>query len=249
MPNALSATISVCQNRVVSQTLSGPTASAALEEFGWRYLLGAVSTSILVESFAQAVKVSEAVASACGNDADRHLRLDVRHDRVEATLMDRVSASVTSRDVELARAITAALSDDGFRTGGAVTTTPASARPVQALELAIDAMDIASIRPFWKAVMAYVDEPGGAGPDDPLVDSVQQGPAIWFQQMDTPRPQRNRVHFDITVSHDEAEGRVAAALAAGGIIVDDSHARSFWVLADSEGNEVCVCTWRDREPE
>jgi hypothetical protein len=58
---------------------------------------------------------------------------------------------------------------------------------------------------------------------------------------------RNRVHFDITVAHDEAEPRVHAALAAGGRLADDSHARSFWVLADAEGNEVCVCTWTDRD--
>jgi 4a-hydroxytetrahydrobiopterin dehydratase len=65
--------------------------------------------------------------------------------------------------------------------------------------------------------------------------------------MDAPRPQRNRVHFDIVVAHDEAEPRVRAALAAGGRLVDDSFARSFWVLADAEGNEVCVCTWTDRD--
>ena len=38
-----------------------------------------------------------------------------------------------------------------------------------------------------------------------------------------------------------------AALGAGGRLVDDSFARSFWVLADAEGNEVCVCTWTDRD--
>lgn len=65
--------------------------------------------------------------------------------------------------------------------------------------------------------------------------------------MDVPRPQRNRVHFDITVAHDEAKPRVQAALLAGGVLVDDSHARSFWVLADVEGNEICVCTWTDRD--
>ena len=59
--------------------------------------------------------------------------------------------------------------------------------------------------------------------------------------------QRNRVHFDITVAHDEAEARVRAALDAGGRLVDDPFARSFWVLADAEGNEVCVCTWADRD--
>jgi hypothetical protein len=30
-------------------------------------------------------------------------------------------------------------------------------------------------------------------------------------------------------------------------LVDDSFARSFWVLADAEGNEACVCTWAGRD--
>ena len=38
-----------------------------------------------------------------------------------------------------------------------------------------------------------------------------------------------------------------AAVGAGGRLVDDSFARSFWVLADAEGNEACVCTWADRD--
>jgi 4a-hydroxytetrahydrobiopterin dehydratase len=65
--------------------------------------------------------------------------------------------------------------------------------------------------------------------------------------MDAPRTQRNRIHFDITVPHDEAEARIAAALAAGGTMVSDSAARAFWVLADAEGNEICICTWQDRD--
>jgi 4a-hydroxytetrahydrobiopterin dehydratase len=65
--------------------------------------------------------------------------------------------------------------------------------------------------------------------------------------MDEPRPQRNRIHFDITVPHEEARSRIAAALEAGGTMVSDTRARAFWVLADAEGNEICVCTWQDRE--
>ena len=65
--------------------------------------------------------------------------------------------------------------------------------------------------------------------------------------MDQPRPQRNRIHLDVTVAHDEAEPRVQAVLDAGGRLVDDSYARMFWVLADAEGNECCICTWTDRD--
>jgi glyoxalase superfamily protein len=93
----------------------------------------------------------------------------------------------------------------------------------------------------------YADEPGSDGGQDAIVDPAGQLPAIWFQQMDAPRPQRNRVHFDITVAHDEAELRVRAALDAGGRLVNDSFAPSFWVLADVEGNEACVCTWTERD--
>jgi len=65
--------------------------------------------------------------------------------------------------------------------------------------------------------------------------------------MDAPRPQRNRMHVDITVAHDEAPGRLRAALAAGGTLVRDADAPAYWVLADAEGNEACICTWQNRD--
>ena len=65
--------------------------------------------------------------------------------------------------------------------------------------------------------------------------------------MDEPRPQRNRIHFDLDVAHDEAPGRIRAALDAGGVLVSDAEARAFWILADAEGNEICICTWQDRD--
>lgn len=62
--------------------------------------------------------------------------------------------------------------------------------------------------------------------------------------MDAPRPQRNRLHLDVAVPHDVAEHRVRAALEAGGHLVTDAYAPTWWVLADAEGNEVCLTTWR-----
>jgi hypothetical protein len=60
-------------------------------------------------------------------------------------------------------------------------------------------------------------------------------------------PRRNRIHFDVSVPHDEAQRRIRAALAAGGVLVSDAHAPAFWVLADPEGNEACVTTWQGRD--
>jgi 4a-hydroxytetrahydrobiopterin dehydratase len=190
-----------------------------------------------VTSIEAGLEVAAKAVAACGDDADRHLRVDLRPDRVELSLQTREIATVTGRDTELAHRISAVVG----------TTAGPPRRPVQSLELAIDALDIPRIRPFWMAVLALTDEAEAAGPADWLIDPAGQLPTLWFQQMDTPRPQRNRIHFDITVPHDEADDRVAAALAAGGTLLSDERARAFWVLADPEGNEICVCTWQDRD--
>ncbi len=120
-------------------------------------------------------------------------------------------------------------------------------RSVQVLEIGIDAMEIAAIKPFWKAVLGYADEPGKFGPQDALVDPFGEGPTIWFQQMNASRPQRNRIHINVCVPHDEAHQRIAATLAAGGTLIYDAEAPAFWVLADPEGNEACITTWQGRE--
>jgi 4a-hydroxytetrahydrobiopterin dehydratase len=124
------------------------------------------------------------------------------------------------------------LAEFGLRTG----VDGNAQRSVQVLEIAIDALDIASVRPFWKAVMGYEDVEGGEPePGCPLVDPAGRGPAIWFQQMEVPRPQRNRIHLDVSVPHDEAHRRIEAAIAAGGTLRSDARAPAFWVLADIEG--------------
>jgi 4a-hydroxytetrahydrobiopterin dehydratase len=171
--------------------------------------------------------------------------MDLRGDRVVLAVQSLATGSITERDAALARRISAALDERGLATEPQVGD-PVS-RSVQLLEIGIDALDIPAVLPFWKAALGYRDEPGAAGPIAALVDPLGQGPAIWFQQMDTPRPQRNRIHLDISVPHDEADRRVEAVLAAGGRLVSDAAAPAFWVLADPEGNEACVTTWQGRE--
>jgi 4a-hydroxytetrahydrobiopterin dehydratase len=86
-----------------------------------------------------------------------------------------------------------------------------------------------------------------ATPNEDLIDPRGRGPALWFQPMDAPRPQRNRIHIDVFVPHEVAEARIAAALAAGGRLVSDEHAPMWWTLADPEGNEVDVATLAGRD--
>jgi 4a-hydroxytetrahydrobiopterin dehydratase len=227
--------------------LSRRAASDAVNDLGWRYLLATLCASVPTRSLLEASEVATAVVAACGTDGDGHLRLDLRPDGIELSLQTRSVGKVTAGDIDLARRASAALDDLGLRPAGATRADLGRARPVQMLEIAIDALDIPAIRPFWKAVLAYVAEPGDEGPEGALVDPTGQMAALWFQQMEAPRPQRNRAHLDVTVAHDEAEARVEAALDAGGRLVNSSFAPSFWVLADAEGNEACVCTWTGRD--
>ncbi|GAB2700410.1 VOC family protein [Thalassiella azotivora] len=222
--------------------LTRTQAQGAVEHIGWRYLLGALHTAVPVDGVTQAAEVTATAVLACGPDADGHLRVDLRPGRVELRLQTQATADVTTRDTELAAAVRDAV--QGLGLGLAPLAGPHS---VQSLEIGIDALDIPAVRPFWKAVLAYADDPADGGPTGALVDPLGQGPAVWFQQMDAPRPQRNRVHLDVTVPHDEADARVQAALDAGGTLLSDARARAFWVLADPEGNEACVCTWEDRD--
>jgi 4a-hydroxytetrahydrobiopterin dehydratase len=222
--------------------LSRPQASQAVSGIGWRYVLGEFRTEVLTGSLPLAADVAARAAAVAG--ADGHLRMDVRADRVILSLQTAQIAWVTPRDVQLAHRISAVVGEFRLTTDSGVG---ADTRSVQVLEIGIDALDIAAIRPFWKAVLGYADEPGKSGPQDALVDPFGQGPAIWFQQMDAPRPQRNRIHFDISVPHDEAHQRIKATIAAGGTLRYDEEAPAFWVLADPEGNEACITTWQGRE--
>jgi 4a-hydroxytetrahydrobiopterin dehydratase len=222
--------------------LTRTEASELVASLGWRFILGEFRAEVVTGSLPLAADVAARAAAVPG--ADGHLRMDVRADRVLLSVQTAAVGWVTAHDVELARSISALA--DGLRlaTEAGVGTDP---RSVQVIEIGIDALDIPAIRPFWKAVLGYADEPGGSGPTDAVIDPLGQGPAVWFQQMDAPRPQRNRIHFDVAVPHDEAGRRIEAALAAGGTVRSDAQAPAFWVLADPEGNEACVTTWQGRD--
>jgi 4a-hydroxytetrahydrobiopterin dehydratase len=165
--------------------------------------------------------------------ANHHPDVDLRYRGVTVRLVSHDVEGLSERDVELARQISAAARE---------LDVPADPAAVQVVQVTIDALVGPEVMPFWRAVLGY-REVG----DEDLVDPHGRGPSLWFQDMDAPRPQRNRLHVDVFVPHDQAEARVAAALAAGGRLVGDEHAPSWWTLADAEGNEVDVASWLGRD--
>jgi 4a-hydroxytetrahydrobiopterin dehydratase len=214
-------------------TLNRAELSAAVEPAGWRLILGDLCTQAAAGSIRQSAEAAAALAAVPVGRAE--LRLDARPGRLLVTLAGvlRNGRAAAAASVAAAGRLSARLRELGL------TPEPA---PVQTAEIAIDALDIPAVLPFWQAVLGYVKES-----DDAVADPAGKGPSFWFQQMDAPRPQRNRVHIDVVVPHDQAQARIQAALAAGGTLGYDAEAPAFWVLADPEGNEACVCTWQARD--
>lgn len=197
----------------------------------WRYVLGGIHAGFRAGSFPAAASLVAAISEAA-EAANHHPDIDVRYpDRVRVSLTTFAVGGTTTEDVDLAREISTIAVEAG---AAAEPTVP------QTIEIAIDTMDPERIRPFWAAVLGYRDVAGN------LVDPIRIGPPIWFQQTHEPRTDRDRFHLDVSVPHDVADERIAAALAAGGTLVTDRFARSWWVLADADGNEACICTWQDR---
>jgi 4a-hydroxytetrahydrobiopterin dehydratase len=203
--------------------------SAGVED--WRVLYGRAFACYRTGSFAAGVTLVEAIG-AVADALDHHPDVQLRYSDVTVRLVSHDIGDLSARDLELARLISAAADGLGVR---------ADPTSVQQVNLTIDALDRAAIMPFWRAVLGYRDQG-----DEDLVDPRGLSAPIWFQQMDEARTQRNRIHVDIAVPHEQAEARVAAALAAGGRLVSDEHAPSWWVLADAEGNEACIATWVGR---
>jgi 4a-hydroxytetrahydrobiopterin dehydratase len=216
-----------------STSLNRAELSAAVQDAGWRLILGDLCTQAATGSIHQAAAAAAALTAGVPGDGSQ-LRLDVRPDRLLVTLADVLrNGRASTASVADAKTLSARLRELGL------TPEPASA---QTAEIAIDALDIPKVLPFWRAALGYVDES-----DDAIIDPAGKGPSFWFQQMDAPRPQRNRIHIDVVVPHDQAQERIQATLAAGGKLVYDTEAPAFWVLADPEGNEACICTWQARD--
>jgi len=204
----------------------------------WRVVGDGACTFFRTGSFAEAARLVQAMSELPGLDA-HHPDVDLRQDGVTVRLITVTEDhyGMSMRDVELARQISAVASDLGL------SGDPSA---VQSVLVIPGAPDTAEVRPFWQAVLAY--EPRADAPDEDLVDPRGRGPAFWFEPMDEPRPDGGgAIHVAVWVPYEQAEARVAAALAAGGHMVRDAFAPAWWTLADAAGNEADIATTMGRD--
>lgn len=177
--------------------------------------------------FATGARLFAAITELAGA-ANHHPDVDVRYSRVRVRLFTHSAKGVTAKDADLARQISAAAREMG------VEKAPQSQ---EHLMIAVATPDASRIMPFWQAATGY-DAISGIE----LADPAGRGPLIWLQPVE--KPIGGRMHIDVVVPPGTGEQRVAAALAAGGVMVDDSNAPEWWTLADADGHKVDICPSR-----
>ena len=202
----------------------------------WRVVGEGACACFRTGSFAAGTRLVNAISELAGLE-DHHPDVDLRHDGVIVRLITVAPDyyGLSERDLELARQISTTARKLGV---------PADPAIVQTVQVTIDALDIPKVKPFWRAVLGYQDRDDS--PED-LVDSRGRAASFWFQKIDAPDPEGNRIHIDVWVPHDQAQARIATAIAAGGHLVTDKYAPAWWTLADAEGNVVDVATTTGRD--
>jgi 4a-hydroxytetrahydrobiopterin dehydratase len=211
----------------------------------WRKLGQALHARYVVRDFESGVGLVAAVGKA-GDTLGHHPRVTMGDGYVEFTLLsddavyrdaegaEHIIEWVTQQDIDLARRITEIAIEQ------AVEADPAS---ITTIELALDTAHASTIAPVWAALLTGSTEAQGRGTiGDDVRDATGRVPMLWFQETDEHETPRQRFHVDVWVPPDVAEQRIAAAVSAGGIIVDDSQAPAYTVIADQDGNKACVCT-------
>lgn len=219
-------------NRSVDQLSTQQIVDAGLAD--WRKLAQALHARYLIEDFAAGAAFVSAVAEAA-EAANHHPDLTLSYGVVGVSLCTHAGGRrITTKDIALARRISEIAAQHGL------TPQPSA---VAELELALDTAHEAELGPFWSVLLT-----GKAGNkiDDTVVDPNGRVPNLWFQTTDEHDAPRQRWHLDLWLAPEVADERITAAVAAGGVVVDDSHAPSFTVLADPDGNKVCVCTYLER---
>jgi 4a-hydroxytetrahydrobiopterin dehydratase len=201
---------------------------------GWAKLLDGLQTRLHTKDFATGLAVVNAIGAAA-EEMNHHPDITLRYQHVDSRLTSHDTRAVTERDVRLARAVTAIAAE---------ANVELDATAVSRLELGLDTPDRSAVLPFWAAVLAMGTETGDFS--DEVRDPADRLPTIWFQQSGTEEP-RQRWHLDVWVDPSQVQPRIDAALAAGGTLVYDAEAPAFWVLADPEGNKICLCTWQERD--
>ncbi len=212
-----------------------------MSELGWREFLaadgledwvvlhGGATAVFAVGSLHEAARLAAALVET-GGLGRRGVLLTIADEHVSV----RLSRDIWQMEpdvIPLARAVSAVARAHGAK---------AKRGAVQEIQVAIAAKSEAMDVGFWRAVLGYLP-----AAEDNAVDPLGHGSTVWMQEIAPEKALRHAMHIDVSVAREQVPERLAAALAAGGRIVDESHAPKHWTLSDRAGNRVCICGWPD----
>jgi len=210
----------------------------------WRKLAQGLHARYLVDDFSTGARFAVAVGEA-GDAVGHHPSVSIGAGHVDLELVsddavyrddegtEHIVEWVTQADVDLARRISEIAARQGL------VADPAS---VSVIELGLDTARSATIAPVWAALLTgHAEAQGHGSPSDEIRDATGRVPNLWFGDVDEAAPVRQRFHVEVYVAPEVAGQRIAAAVAAGGTIVDDGEAPSLVVIADQDGNTGVVC--------
>ncbi len=211
----------------------------------WRKLAQGLHARFLIDDFGTGARFVAAVGEA-GDALGHHPRVSISNGSVDLKLVtddaiyrddegtEHVVEWVTQQDIDLARRITEIAADHNLR------ADPAS---VSHIELGLDTAHSATIAPVWAALLTgSADAQGRGSPSDEIRDATGRVPNLWFGDADEHgTTSRQRFHIEVYVAPEVAAQRIAAAVAAGGTVVDDSNAPALTVIADQDDNRGIVC--------
>lgn len=210
----------------------------------WRKLAQALHSRYLTPDFGAGARFVVAVGEA-GDELGHHPGVSMGPGYVDLRLVtddavyraddgtEYVVQWPTQQDVDLARRISEVAAEHGL------TADPAA---VSVVELGLDTGDSAAIAPFWAALLTGDAAARGRGtPGDEVRDASGRVPNLWFGDAPDDQGAGQRFHVEVYVPREVARERIAAALAAGGTVVDDSESPGLTVLADPDGNRGVLC--------
>ena len=200
----------------------------------WRVLFQTLHARFRTGDFATGLKLVKRIGKAA-EKADHHPEIDLTYPQVDVRLSSHDAGGVTSRDIDLARAISEIAEDLDVESATA---------GLSVVEIALDTPAYDDVKEFWAAALGY--QTSETYPEE-LTDPDGTRPTLWFQKSDSAGGEApQRFHLDIRVPPEVAEDRVRAVIEAGGTLVSDERAPTVWVLADQHGNKACITTWQGR---
>lgn len=214
----------------MGETISAQAFHASPGVEDWRVLFWGAQAFFRADSLSHGVRLVTDIA-AIADELEHHPDIDLRPEGVFVKTFSRGDGALSAKDAALAAAVSAAAARHGLVPDPSLLTV---------VGIAVAQGPDADVRPFWTAALGY-DPLGG----EDAIDPYRRNPHLWFHELEPSKPGRGRTHIDVSVPRDQADARVAAALAAGGRLVRTMDEGKSWSLASPDNHGVDIAAWPD----